>query len=832
MVDLLMSAIEGSIDKYFKQRTPDFLKDMRAVYRKALKSNVAGDAAYNAEIIRRSEIQKAVSGIRQLLKDKFKDIKDSPEQLFRAAESIKVTKDGVPEYGTHKYLEVFDKKDIKAAQENGYTFLRRIFRDGKDGVMMSKERYSPEESKRIFNELSPEGQQLIKDFTAVHEQHKDEFNREVLKQMYNIESNLEGWVHHFFKGKPMVSNSRATLKTKKAAAQKFRTDKEGYVEDFQLATEKAMVEMETTKINNEFLQRQLARISKPIATGNKADTGWTEVIYDKKYGLRLPGESRESIIIQTEYLDDFGDPSGEIGSTKKFMKPVHRYQIPTVLVEHYRTVRGVPEEISRTSRVMKRLGTYWTINVLFHPGTTATNYFSGAIQYSAYISDNFWRELVSGQFTFDKTRRSMIAPFVVLTPKGWSNVPDWMFGGYRSSMAGLLSDKTSTDIAIDNYGDKALKVFGMVESYWKKAIVFSEAGDAMKPLARKKAYERLRKDEKALISQINQVVDFYAYDYDNKPLMLQKWDRSGTGRLIKPFATYPYKYYQMVGRYLSAPFEKSLPWETRLARTLTISTLMLAIQALNDEEEETPQGSDKTPYQLRPGGRMFTGMKDDEGREIFVRTAKYPFFNITSVGESIVKGEFKEVEDMMREQFGTIGILAELSLVALGRKSQFEQYKPTPAILGDRIASFIPGFRIFNDIGLMIDPVSRSQETFIEGVGSKLPIWGSEEQRAKLRGDRRTLSVPIEPEKRLMTSTAKESYERDLTREREDILLSFLAGIYTSRISPEEAKQQELREIRNKAEAEIRTLLLDGNQSDAYTMAEEYGFTISDRTFD
>jgi len=187
----------------------------------------------------------------------------------------------------------------------------------------------------------------------------------------------------------------------------------------------------------------------------------------------------------------------------------------------------------------------------------------------------------------------------------------------------------------------------------------------------------------------------------------------------------------------------------------------------------------------------------------------------------------------MREQFGTTGLGLDLALLAIGQKSQFDQYKPASAILGEKTASLLPGFRVLNDIGRLIDPNSRSQKTFTEGVVSNLPIWGDEAMLRKWRGSKRTIDIPDEPEKaRSIAGSAKTSTTRDVAAEREDILRSLITGVYISRINPAEARKQQLREQRNAAEQDIRDLLAGGQTDQAKTKAREAGFLLPKATLE
>lgn len=824
MVADLWAALDKSLDKGFKNITPDIVKDLRQIYRKRLGKRV-GDLAYNAEVNRRAEQQRAVKLIDQLIKRKFKNVKDAPDQLFKAAEAIKVTEDGEPTFGTHDFLDAFTEKERKDLEKAGWKQVGSTQHDGKEGHVYSRVRYTPEQAEAEFNKLSPEGQQLIKDFTAAKEEARDDFNRELLKQVYGIETKLEGWVHHYFDGQPLAGNKSVGLRAKVAAAKKQRKGSEGYVEDFRKATTKAMLELERNEINNNFIREQLARISKPIAKGQTPDKGWVEIVADEKGGLRLPGEGLQVII------------KPDAGGAIKL--PQRRYQVPTVLAEHYREIRDLPEEANKVAKFLNRAAKYWTINVLIHPGSTATNFFGGGLQYTAKIMNDFYMDLFTANFSMSRTRADLVAPLSVLTPKGWNKVPDWMFGGYRANLAGQVAtgnaetDVTKLDKGLDAYGNKMLKLFGLVDTYWKKVIAASEGGKMSASEARS-YHKRLSKEEKDLVAKINETVDFYGFDYDNKPLWLQKFDRHG-GSIVKPFMTYPYKLTKFYTAHAAAAFDRTKPWQERTAKLLTITTIVAAIaMAYDDLEEkmETPEGTEDTPHFLRPGGRVLTGISKT-GEELFVRTGKYPWFNLTSFGKAAIEGNGQQVSDLLVESFGTVGPGFELFLMATGRGDQFDQYTPQSVRTAELTGSFIPVFRIFDDIGTMIDETKRKPETFAQGIGGQLPIWGSEETRAKWRGDPRTVKIPDEPEEgRPITKTARTVTKREDTKPASDTLMSLLTGIYVRRIDPKEARNQELREQRDAAEDEIRRLLAEGNEADANALGEEHGLWITDDTRD
>lgn len=263
---------------------------------------------------------------------------------------------------------------------------------------------------------------------------------------------------------------------------------------------------------------------------------------------------------------------------------------------------------------------------------------------------------------------------------------------------------------------------------------------------------------------------------------------------------------------------------------LTLSTfvaLSLALTSWRDDDRETPEGTEKTPNGLDPRGRLFLWKQG--GKELFIRTAKYPFINITSVGKSMVKGDWEEAQNVLTDQLGTLGLASNIGRILLGYTNKYEQYTPRGALLGQQAATLIPGFRILNDIGRLVDSHPRKPETFVQGIGGSLPIWGSEETKQKFRGDPRTVKVPVEPDTRKKGDT--ETIEKNLENYDSDILLSMLTGFYITRINPQDAKQQQLREQRNTAEKKIEALLADGKEDEAIKVAQDNGLTIPSGSF-
>jgi hypothetical protein len=459
IIEEYLKAVEGTID--LGERKNIFLRDMRQTYTKLLGER-AGTAAWNNEVRYRAMKERAKVLIEKLVKGKFKNVDDDPELLFRTAESIKVTKDGVPEFGTRDFQYATNEKEMKALTDNGYKPVTNgagspvvEYINGKENMRFAKQRYSPEQSKALYDQLSPAGKKLINDFTAAKEDAIDYFNREIIKDVNKVNGNIEGWVHHYWEDKPIGPGGKR-LQTKIASAKKQRLGAEGYVEDLQKAMQKALTEIETEKAYNAFIEDFFAQVTEPIAKGEDPKAGYVEVTGDvKKGGVGTKQEMRTLII-------------NKQGKAIPALRP--RYQMPKAIYERFQRIKEVADEASTAMRIVNNLNRYWRVNILFHMGSAATNFISGGIQYSAKILTDFYTEALTGNVAFEKTRRDLYSMLTVLTPKGWQNAPDWVYGGDMSNFYGeFMGEKApglkALDKSVDAYADKALKIYGSGERY-------------------------------------------------------------------------------------------------------------------------------------------------------------------------------------------------------------------------------------------------------------------------------------------------------------------------------------------------------------------------------
>lgn len=796
IIEEYLKAVEGTID--LGERKNIFLRDMRQTYTKLLGER-AGTAAWNNEVRYRAMKERSKVLIEKLIKSKFKDVNDDPELLFRAAESIKVTKNGVPEFGTRDFQYAKNEGEAQKLFQVGYKPVfneigNRVveYIDGVPHERWAKQRYTPEQGKALYDQLSPEGKKLINDFTAAKEDAVDYFNREIIKDVNKINGNIEGWVHHYWEDKPIGPGGKR-LQTKIASAKKQREGAEGYVMDLQKAMQKALTEIESEKAYNAFIEDFFAQVTEPIAKGAEPKDGYVEVLGNiKKGGVGTRQEMNTMIIT----------PKGKAVPAQR-----PRYQMPKAIYERFQKIKEVADEASTAMRIVNNLNRYWRVNILFHMGSAATNFISGGIQYSAKILTDFYTEALTGNVAFEKTRRDLYSMLTVLTPKGWQNAPDWVYGGDMSNFYGeFMGEKApglkTLDKSVDAYADKALKIYGTVERYWKKVISTAEnVGDVAS--LNKVTKEGLRlptEDEKEILDYINSEVDLFAYDYDNVPNWLQNYQQSAGWQAIKPFAKYPYKYTKQITEMIGAAFDGTLPWQERVAKVLAIGTLIAIYAYIRNERQkksETPSVPESAPASVNTRGRLYI-TTDEKGNELFTRTAKYPFLNFTEAGAQFIEGNTKEGFNILNDMLGSLAPAGTLAAAAMGYRNEYQQYTPFPVIAGQSAASFVPGTRILSDIARFFDPYQRKQTTLLQGFTSFYPTTDRKLQE-KLRGEIRTIQVPLEGG--IMPSagegTKRTTTDKYVKNYKDDILLGLLAGIYINRINPDVAEAFVIRKEEN-----------------------------------
>lgn len=145
----------------------------------------------------------------------------------------------------------------------------------------------------------------------------------------------------------------------------------------------------------------------------------------------------------------------------------------------------------------------------------------------------------------------------------------------------------------------------------------------------------------------------------------------------------------------------------------------------------------------------------------------------------------------MTEGASSVWPLAQLALHQLGYKNDFEKYKETSQLHASTAASFIPGFRVLNDISQILDPFKRKTEDWTQEFTKLIPTTNSEEQD-RLHGKIYVDKVPIGENS--TKNVQRKNYQ-------EDTIKSLFTGIYTTRINPDTVKAFEKRFVENEVKS-------------------------------
>lgn len=488
--------------------------------------------------------------------------------------------------------------------------------------------------------------------------------------------------------------------------------------------------------------------------------------------------------------------------------------MPKRIYERYKMLKDPAEDANSMMRVLNSVMRYWRVNILFHMGSNSTNFISGGLQYSAKIVKDFYSEVLTGNVTMPQTRSNVFALITTLMPKGWQNAPDWIYGNDLSNSYGqFIGDKHKgieiLDKSVDAYADKALKVYGLVERYWKKVIMNSEGVQDLSHLnmITKEGLKLPTKEEQELIAAINEQVDLFGLDYDNVPVQLAQYKRGVLGQALKPFAVFPYKITKMYMTLIEAAFDGTKSWQDRLSSIMALGT-MVGIAAWIIEErrkkQKTPVVGENAPSAVKAAGRVLIG-EDEEGKEMFTKISKYPFINLAEAGLQASDGNIDAAYQVIRDMIGSVGPGGQVAAAFLGYKNEYQQYMPPSVIAGQALSTFVPASRILNDIAAYQDPYQRKQTTFLQGFTSFYPTSDPDLQE-KLRGKIRTVQIPLEagvrPAGDLPEGTRRTTTDKYVRNYKNDILWQALAGIYIKRIDPTEAEAFNVRAEKNAAKEE------------------------------
>lgn len=676
-----------------------FLADRRQTYQKKL-GRYLGTKAYNNEIVFNARRAKAIEETNQMMRRKLAKVKDSPRDLFRAAEGIKTNVGGKIEFGTMDRVTIdpaspgADAK-IEKLMERGYD----IVDDKPTGVVLEKERYSAAEAEANYNKLSPEGKALVDDYTKDVTEAADHFNRNKLKADFNLQGDQEGYVHRFWEDKGITKWRKLFMKQRVAASQRKRMGAGGFVEDLGKATAKNIIDTKIVKEWNDFIHKQIATVANPILDPNEVREGFVPIMGRPDIGY-------------TEVLGGYVQPrsAGRL------------YEVPTEVWDLYKTGGKASTDIRAFKEAVLAVNRYWSTNILLHPGTLGMNVYGGAIQLGTKFIDDLILDLFGSGGLRNRTTANALGLLETMTPKGYRKAPAWVYGGDDSHWVATFEGDVR-----DPFWEKVSLPHRKIEEFFKKAIINMESRKAT----------GVDLDDPEFLAAVNQVIDVYAFDYQNVMPWMTKARKNGWLQIAKPFVTYPYKYTKMLTYLAGSAFDPRLPMETRVARSMSLALHVgawMAAQQISNRRASSNEQSEPTegivrkrmdmPHWrnqgLQQGQGMFLGESGDD--DVYLNMSRYPIANVAMFMNALAAGDWDSAKKVIKEQIGGLGPVAQVGMAVAGYRGEYDQYKETGPLMGDILGSYVPLSRMSSDIKQALDPVKRKNETFADAFLSKTPI--------------------------------------------------------------------------------------------------------------
>lgn len=455
------------------------------------------------------------------------------------------------------------------------------------------------------------------------------------------------------------------------------------------------------------------------------------------------------------------------------------HRLPKYFVERFNMLVGLGQTgqldsgLRGVMDLARDVARFWKANQLVSPGTVATNLISGYAQYAGKVSGDLVRfGLRVPGYTGRRVLDDFSAPLQALRPRIVEDLPAEILGGnianqfdddlsrlnkhlrarldagqQVSPLARALGKAVSGTMGATSL---ALKPFGAVENHLKRVIYLSEVMD----LARREA--KVLKDQGLKVKPLDLVagifegkpqlhqrtmlgpVDRFAFNYDNVPTKLEKFRGSTLGAMLLPFPIYPYKYARMLLSQLNAlnPLSHGMEGRERAARAAELLGPLLGFDLarrrvaggesqvranLDQFEEQYPEGGVQVPYP-RLGGRDYFGSYVDHGdpggprdKELWVRTAKYPYANLVGALRSRKDaGEFVD-------EFKSTGPMVPIIMNALEADPR-QGPRDLPGQLGQVVSGLIPAHRVLEYVSGEMDGFRKRQpKGFMEQVQMAMP---------------------------------------------------------------------------------------------------------------
>jgi hypothetical protein len=736
---------------------------------------------------------------------------DKVTDVMDAAEAIKSNVDGNKVFGTKDYKKVLfveqDDPSLKALakflesveelKDAGYQEAGTVMENGKLFQMFSKDRFTKEEGEALWNNLSPEAKKVVDDYTKAASEAKDEFNRNLLAEKHKIKQSIEGYVHHTFRINKPQGWVAKKLKTKVASSMKRRKGAEGYLKNLREASQKQATELELVKLYNEHVEYLVELGAKVIDKNEDVPKGWTAIYGSTKTGF---GPNKKELLIK------------EDGKTKLLMVGKKRI-IPDALYEQLQMDDVKFREQAELAKYLRLGETLMAANLLAAPSTVSTNFIGG---FGLYVHKMIVDIVLDSYYLMDGRVPKRFASDLLslaMTPFQWNKLDSSVYGGRKSSImennyGGFTSDSEMSSRVVNAVSQTMMATFGMVEDYFKKAIMNSE----------RMALGLKTKDisHSQFVEMVNKVINEYAFDYFDVPTWMEKSMRYPGAKLIKPFVKYPYKYAELMLRTVHQAtikpiMNKQLPAPDKAAKLLSLMFIHYVIMAFmrqKDEEDksnkddlirllEKREGEVVAPTPLNIKGRVPIGT-DDNGNTMYLRPGKYPFLSTATMMHSMLKGDYNEFISVAGDLVGSGGLGYTGLLDLLGYTNSFSKFKDLPTRLAsDAAAPLLPLYRTISELNFALDEFYREKNSPSQIFNQGIPMF-TPEDRDKYLGKPRVFKVPLPSgesrkewvqDKNGKWSNRKKKMEEIMFRKNLNYeMLKFLSGINIKTIEPDKLK--------------------------------------------
>jgi hypothetical protein len=778
------------------------LADRRQSYHRDL-GRYLGEKAWQNELFYRSQRAKYLDYVRSLIHDRMVKVKDDPALLTAAAEGIKTIKaDGTPEFGTKRY-EYVDADDISGLSESELNaWLKQkeedegLTLDGIDALgrlQFSRWFKTPEQGQVAWNALSPEGKAVIAEYTAGAVDSNSVFNRNVAFDTFKLNNYLEGYVHHIHDIYASTGiSSTPGMKQRVASSRRERESDVSSVEHFWYQTGANLRDLYMEKAWNEYVTRQLPTVARPAPGDlNGMPKGWILIEGSSKSGFEFVGKP---------ILDQEGNPvklapMDGVDMRGKWMVPASFHD---AFVKQMRPV----EEHGLVMRALDDVGKYWMANQLLRPSSIVTNVIGGMQLFGAYVMHNAM--LDATRFNGDSGRlvKIMKGATSVLRPASFkSGRADFLWGGdaglfyhqWRNADGTLVVP--NSDTGFNEMFGRLISPYASVERFFKRMIAESDLrihGDGMTPVD-------MTEFNQEILGAINASLDLYTLDYINIPGWVEKLGRNPAGRMVKPFAVYPYKMMKTYMSLMGSAFDRNLPWQERAAKVMTLGVIVSS-QFMVEEylrrkfsttqlpPEDASSEWTKERFKTGANARGLTFVGADGDTEYFMDTSKYPFLQVADMLRYAKDRDLKAGMQALGNYFGNLGPLGETAAGLFNLKDDFDTYKDFDVMAAERLKTFFPGHAILSDISNASDPYPRAPaKSGLRVFGQMIPAFNARAAR-DLHGPKRKVAVPI---------GSRGNYDIVVPYDQNLRIIRALTGVRVEPISRDWWDASSLREYRN-----------------------------------